>query len=297
MLPTKTLAQVAVEEGTDELIDHEIYLRLAKSSMEKNPKFKEIYQHLADIEFKHYELWKKYAPSAQFKLNRLTIYFVLFLRRILGASFAIKYLERREHATIAKYKALSSMIPAEDMPAFGEMIHDEEEHEIAFAESVQGGYVKYMSFIILGLADALVEISGIHAGSLGIYNSTELTGLAGIVAGAAASIAMASAAYAQAKQGFQGSASISAAYTGISYFVSAVILASPYFLTKSMVYAIGSSLILAVVIIACTSYYEAVISVKGFRRDFLELTGIMFAATLALYVFGYAVRVLTGIAI
>jgi VIT1/CCC1 family predicted Fe2+/Mn2+ transporter len=296
-LPTKSLAQVAVEEGTDELIDHEIYLRLAKSPMEKNPKFRETYQHLADIEYKHYELWKKYAPDAEFKLNRLTIYFVLLLRRVLGASFAIKYLERREHATIAKYKALESMIPMEDKAAFEEMIHDEEEHEIAFAEAVQGGYVKYMSFIILGLADALVEISGIHAGSLGIYNSTELTGLAGIVAGAAASIAMASAAYAQAKQGFQGSASISAAYTGISYFISAVILASPYFLTRSNIYAIAASLFLAVIIIAVTSYYEAVISVKGFRRDFLELTGIMFGATLALYVFGYAVRILTGITI
>jgi len=70
-------------------------------------------------------------------------------------------------------------------------------------EQMQGQYLKYISFVILGLADAIVEISGIHAGSLGIYHSTEITGLAGIVAGAAASIAMASAAYAQAKQGFQ----------------------------------------------------------------------------------------------
>jgi len=284
-----------VEEGTDELIDHEIYLRLAKSALEKNPKFKETYQHLADIEYKHYELWKKYAPNAEYKLSRITIYFVLLLRQVLGASFAIKYLERREHATIAKYKALESMIPMEDKAAFEEMIHDEEEHEITFADQVQGSSVKYMSFIVLGLADALVEISGIHAGSLGICNRTELTGLAGIVAGAAASIAMASAAFAQAKQGFQGSASLSAAYTGASYFIAAVILAVPYFLTSSNAYAIGASLTLAVVIIAATSYYNAVISTKGFKRDFAELTGIMFGATIALYVFGTVIGILTGI--
>ena len=114
------------------------------------------------------------------------------------------------------------------------MIADEEGHEREFSEQFSEPHIKYISFIVLGLADALVEIAGIHAGSLGIYNSTELAGLAGIVAGAAASIAMASAAYAQAKAGFKGSAAISAVYTGISYFVTAVILATPYFLTKIM---------------------------------------------------------------
>ena len=101
------------------------------------------------------------------------------------------------------------------------MIEDEKGHETAFADVVAGSYVIYISFIVLGLADALVEIAGIHAGSLGIYKSTELTGLAGIVAGAAASLAMASAAFAQAKQGFEGSPGLAAAYTGGSYFVAA----------------------------------------------------------------------------
>src|SRR3989442_13860801 len=91
-----------------------------------------------------------------------------------------------------------------------------------------------MSFIVLGLADAVVEISGIHAGSLGIYGKTELAGLAGIIAWLAASIAMASAAYAQAKQGFEGSAKWSAIYTGVSYMITAVLLALPSFLTANL---------------------------------------------------------------
>jgi VIT1/CCC1 family predicted Fe2+/Mn2+ transporter len=293
----KTLSEVAADEGKDELTDYVIYKRLAQSPVVRNSKLKETYHHLSEIEYKHYELWNKYTDQRELKIIRPTVYLTLFLRWLLGASFAIKYLERREHATIAKYSALAGLIPAEDMPAFEEMIRDEEEHELTFASQVEGGTVKYMSFIVLGLADALVEISGIHAGSLGIYNRTEFTGIAGIIAGAAASIAMASAAFAQAKQGFSGSASVSAAYTGISYFVSAVILAAPYFLTQSNIYAIGFSLFLAVVIIALTSYYNAVISVKGFRRDFLELTGIMFGATFALYIFGTIVRILTGITI
>ncbi len=114
-------------------------------------------------------------------------------------------LEKHETAVIKKYKSVKNSIPEADQRQFDEMVRDEEEHEDTFMEQMQGRYLKYISFVILGLADAIVEISGIHAGSLGIYHSTEITGLAGIVAGASASIAMASAAYAQAKQGFQGS--------------------------------------------------------------------------------------------
>ena len=162
----------------------------------------------------------------------------------------------------------------------------------------QGKYIKYISFVVLGLADAIVEISGIHAGSLGIYNRTELAGLAGVIAGAAASIAMASAAFAQAKQGFQGSASISAIFTGISYFVSAIILATPYFLTKVMSFAIGTSIILAIIIIAFISYYNSIISKANFLRDFSELAGITLGASAALFVFGLVIRsVVPGVSI
>ncbi len=221
----------------------------------------------------------------------------LFLRWVLGASFAIKYLEGQEASTIKKYEELRPLIPSEDKKFFEDIIVDEKGHENSFAEEVQGGYVRYISFIVLGLADALVEIAGIHAGSLGIYKSTELTGLAGIIAGAAASLAMASAAFAQAKQGFQGKASLAAAYTGISYFVNAVVLATPYFLTKNMLAAITTSVSFGVVIIAFISWYNSVMSSSHLKRDFAELAGIMLGATLALYVLGTLVRVLFGITV
>ncbi len=108
---------------------------------------------------------------------------------------------------------------------------------------------------------------------------------------------MASAAFAQAKQGFQGSARLSAVYTGVSYFITAIILAAPYFLTPNMIYALGTSLSLAVVILALISYYSTVISGKPFLRDFLEILLIMFGVTVALYFFGHFIRVSTGITI
>ncbi len=292
-----TLSKVASESARDEYTDYMVYKRLSERDQKRNPKLKEILTTLSNTEYKHYEFWKKYAPDAKISANTWAIYVTLFLRLIFGYSFAIKYLEKHEATVIARYKSIKSSIPEADQREFDEMVRDEEEHENTFMEQMQGPYLKYISFIILGLADAIVEISGIHAGSLGIYHSTELTGLAGIVAGASASIAMASAAYAQAKQGFQGSASISAIFTGVSYFINAIILASPYFFTKSQSVAILTSIILAIIIIAFVSYYNSVVSQSHFLRDFGELAGIMLGATVALFFFGLLIRSVFGITI
>ncbi len=285
-----------MEECKDELTDYTVYDRLANRG---KPVFREAFRKMAIMEMKHYEFWKKYCADKinEIKVSGLVVNYALFIRLILGSSFAIKYLEKKERDTIKKYDSISHLIPSGDLTAFNEMINDEKEHERNLAKEVEGSYLKYISFIVLGLADALVEIAGIHAGSLGIYNSTLITGLAGIIAGAAASIAMASAAFAQAKQGFEGSAGLSAFYTGFSYFINAVILATPYFLTSDKYVAITVSLTFGILIIAFISYYNSILSDDGFTRDFLQLAGIMLGATAALYILGYVVRIVLHITI
>ena len=290
-----SLAEVANNGCKDEYTDYIVYMRLAEGS--KTQKLKDVMTKLSETEYGHYQFWSKYATEKEVKAPKRVVYLILFLKLIFGTTFAVKFLEKHETKTIAGYKSVANLIPEADREAFRNIINDEMEHENTFANQVQGSYIKYISFIVLGLADAIVEISGIHAGSLGIYDSTELTGLAGIVAGAAASLAMASAAYAQAKQGFQGSASMSAVFTGISYFINAVLLASPYFFTKDMITAITSSVILAVVIIAFISYYNSIVSDGHFTKDFGELAGIMLGATVALYFFGLLIRSIFGITI
>jgi VIT1/CCC1 family predicted Fe2+/Mn2+ transporter len=230
-------------------------------------------------------------------VSRFRVYGIRLLEAILGATFAIKFLQRHEKSTVKRYRSIERLIPESDRESFGRMLKEEEEHEARLAEQTEGTVLRYMSFVVLGLADAIVEISGIHAGSLGIYNSTELTGLAGIVAGAAASISMASAAFAQAKQGFQGSAKVSAAITGASYFSNAVCLAAPYFLTSDAAYAMVASLGIAVLVLVFTSYYNSIISGAHFLRDFAELAGTMFAATVVLLVLGVVIRTHFGISI
>lgn len=281
---------------SDEFSDSALYDRLSKTVPPGSP-FSDALKQLSATEHKHYEFWKKYVPEEEPKLAGTKMSWILFLRRVFGLTFASRYLDRHEADVVKEYRALAYLIPEADRPAFEEMVADEEDHEKAFALRIESSAVQYISFIVLGLADALVEITGIHAGSLGIYNKTEIAGLAGVIAGAAASLAMASAAFAQAKQGFKGSARLSATYTGVSYFITAVILAAPYFLTSNMVYALSTSLFLAVLILASTTFYSTVVSEKPFLRDFVEILAIMFAVTIVLYIFGYIVRIETGISV
>jgi VIT1/CCC1 family predicted Fe2+/Mn2+ transporter len=292
-----SLLEVAKVGCTDEYNDYAVYKRLAGYRTPKDSKLSLALNRLAQTEYGHYEFWKKFIPDFQPKLNTWKVNLILLLRTIFGVTFAVRYLERHESVVIDYYNSIANLIPQEDKQFFETMLSDEQEHEKQFSEEVESSAVRYISFVVLGLADALVEITGIHAGSLGIYNSTQLAGLAGIIAGAAASLAMASAAFAQAKQGFSGSARLSAVYTGVSYFVTAVILASPYFLTRIMAEALSASLVLAVIIVALTTLYSSIISDKPFRRDFIEILSIMFGTTLVLYVLGYVIRVTVGITI
>lgn len=287
--PDAALQKIARTRMSDEFSDYTLYDRLSKTIDSGSP-YAEVLRTLSATENRHYDFWRKYVPGEEPKLARLKLYWVLFLRRFLGLTFATRYLDRHEANVVSEYEGLARLIPGQDRLAFDEMVADEREHEKAFALKVESSAVRYISFVVLGLADALVEISGIHAGSLGFYDRTEIAGLAGVIAGGAASLAMASAAFAQAKQGFKGSAKLSATYTGVSYFVTAIILATPYFLTANMILAMSSSLTLAVVILALTTWYSIVIQEKTFLKDFVEILAILFAATIVLYAFGYLVR-------
>ena len=289
------LARLAAESAQDEYADRSVYLALSRR--EKNPEFKKALENIANGEQSHYEFWKTYAPDVNVSAKKLRTYIIVLVRILLGLTFTLKLLERHEGKLHIRYRKIAESIPAADKYRFQAMMDSEEGQEDLLIGKIQENRVKYMSFIVLGLADAVVEISGIHAGSLGIYGRTELAGLAGIIAGMAASIAMGTAAYAQAKQGFQGSAKWSAIYTGVSYMITAIFLALPYFLTANMAGALGTSLVIGVILVATMTFYDTVISARPFKRQFGEIAGIILAASVALFFIGTFVGQYFGIRI
>lgn len=275
----------------DEYADHQLYKDLA--AREKDAGNKEALLKLAEQEYEHYLFWKKFLPGYQPVLNPFFLAGFRLMRRLCGLTFTVKFLERREHKTAEEYKRVAAELSIEDKARLEEIIDDENEHEGFFIGQIQETVIKYMGFIALGLADAIVEVTGVHAGFLGVTNSTLFAGISGLIVGVSAAISMGSAAYLQAKQdhspqGASGhrSAWTSAVITGISYILSVVMLAVPYFLTRNMSLAFSLSILVGMGLIAFLTFYSAVVFDRRFWREFFETVGLMLATAAITFVLG-----------
>ena len=268
----------------DEYADYLLYQRLAKR--EKNPHNREMLERLSAQELGHYKFWARFEPGYVPKVNPLFLALFFAMRYVLGLTFTIKFLERHEFRVVEEYKRALSQIPEEHREELATLIRDEEEHENFFISQLKEKVIQYIGFIALGLADAIVEITGVHAGFLGVTGSTLVAGISGLIVGFAAAISMGSAAYIQAKQDVQRSPFLSAIATGISYIVSVVMLALPYFLTPDMATAFLVSVVVGVLMIALLTFYSAVVFDRRFWREFLEATGLMLGTAVATFFVG-----------
>ncbi len=297
-IETLNFDKIAEEACIDEYVDYMIYKEFSRSRIMRSENMRKKLIEMAEEERRHYELWKKYSEKCRinkYKLG-LKIFLVKILVLLMGITFTIKWLEKHEKDVIETYIRVRGNISDKDLGEYDLMIQDEKEHEDFLINSLDEGRIKYLSFTVLGLSDALIEIAGIHAGTLGVYSDTIKAGLAGLVAGVAASIAMSSAAYAQSKQlGASLRPGLAAMYTGIAYLLTAVLLATPYFLIHEIFLALIISLILSIGVLAYISLYSMILMERSFLRELVETTLIIFGATITLYLFGEFVNRVLGI--
>lgn len=269
----------------DEYQDYLIYSRLAEK--EKSITKKTVLEKLAKQEYEHYKFWKSFlSEEYEPKVNKFVLFLILILGLFFGTTFSLKYLERHEEKVIANYEKFLNELPEMKKEKLKQILEDERSHEKALMSQLEGSFVKYFGFIVLGLADAIVEISGVHAGFLGVTSSTLIAGIAGLVVGVSASIAMGSAAFLQAKQTVDMKPSTSAISTGFSYLGAAVLLALPYFLTEKMIIAFVASILVAIFMTGYFTFYSAVVFERKFLREFAQNTGLILLTALATYLFG-----------
>ncbi|GAB6147656.1 VIT1/CCC1 transporter family protein [Stetteria hydrogenophila] len=298
-MPGQTLdvKKMAQEFCRDEYRDYLIYSLLARH--EKDEARRAILEKLASDEYRHYQFWSKLAGGCSVELSRLEARLILLMRRLFGLVFTLKLLERGEESTVEAYKKMLDVLPEEYREELRQIIKDEEEHEVKIIEGIEEKIVKYMAFVALGLADAIVEVTGVHAGFLGYSATTIIAGVAGLVVGFSASISMASAAYIQAKEVEGRNPLTSALATGLGYIVAVVLMALPYFLTDSMKLAFTSSLLIGLAIVAMFTFYSSVVGgpERTFLREYLETAGVMMGTAFGSYLFGEALRSIFGVPI
>ena len=288
------LMDVAIASCKDEYIDSAIYKWLSRAPYLSKIS-RDVLLEMSSHEDRHYRFWSAVAGGCRVRGAWLRVLAALIMALLFGATVTIKVLERKENETIQRYRGVLKYFDGAERRELESIIEDEIKHENILMEKIGEERIKYLGFIVLGLSDAIIEISGIHAGTLGVYEDTMKAGIAGLIAGIAASMAMAAAAYAQAKQGGMGRPGTSAMYTGIAYFLTAVVLAIPYFIVHQIFIAFAISIALSIVILAYISTYGSVLYNRSYLREITETTLIILGVSAALYLIGGVVAEFLGI--
>ena len=173
----------------------------------------------------------------------------------------------------------------------------EEEHEKALIDMLDEERLKYVGSMVLGLNDALVELTGSLAGFTFAMQNTKLIALSGLIIGISATFSMASSEFLSARSEGRTDAFKSCLYTGIAYLVTVVLLISPYLIFNNAQYmlALGCMLGVVILIIAVFTYYTSVAQSKPFKSRFLEMAIISVSVAVISFVVGVIAKQLFGI--
>jgi vacuolar iron transporter family protein len=150
--------------------------------------------------------------------------------------------------------------------------------------------------VVLGLNDALVELTGALAGLTLALQNVKLIALSGLITGIAASMSMAASEYLSTRSEDTSKQPARAAiYTGIAYIITVALLVMPYLLFENYILDLVITLTIAVIIIAIFNYYISVAKGEPFRERFLEMAGLSLGVAALSFIIGYLIRNWLGI--
>lgn len=273
----------------NELTESVIYERIAAfAGGEEN---KQTLLRLSQEERAHYEIWKKYTGEAMKpqmgKVRKFT-----GMARILGFTFAVKLMEKGEEGAQEEYALLAAEVE--------ESIHirqQEEEHEKALLDMLDEERLQYVGSMVLGLNDALVELTGSLAGFVFALQNNRLIALSGLIVGISATFSMASSEFLAARSEGRSDALKSCTYTGIAYLITVVLLIAPYLIfgVNQYIPALVCMLLVVVLIIGGFTYYTSVAQDQPFKRRFWEMACISIGVAVMSFAVGVLAKNLLGV--
>ena len=281
--------QKALHQQQNEIDDYAIYTKL--SQMEKDPSNKEILEAIAAEEMEHYLFWRKITNTEK-KVRRWLVTFYALLAQFLGVSFALKLLERREEGAEAFYKRLFDIYPE------ARTIYEQEKHhEARLIGMLNDRKLLYAGAIVLGMNDALVELTGTLSGIALAFDKSDIVGITGLIMGIAASLSMAGSAYLESRENpTEGLNPLTyAIYTGIAYVITTIMLVVPFFLFETTLPALVLMFLAAVSAILLYNFYISIARDEPFWKRVREMSLITFGVALISFGIGYIVRTWFGI--
>jgi len=148
--------------------------------------------------------------------------------------------------------------------------------------------------IVLGISDALIEMTGVLAGLTFALKDLKLVALSGLVTGIAASLSMGASEFLSKRAESRDSLPIKAAfYTLASYLFVVILLISPYLLIEQgrfglepQILSLSLTLCMGVFVVAGFNKWISVKQNQPFFSRFLEMLGILAIVTAVSYAIG-----------
>jgi VIT1/CCC1 family predicted Fe2+/Mn2+ transporter len=272
----------------NEITEYHIYTKLSASIKDQHNK--EVLAEIGDEELAHYKFWQRITRQ-DMKPDRWKVWLYFIISRVFGLTFGVKLMEKGEQRAEEVYSKL-----ADTMPEIQKIVQDEDRHEKKLTELIEEEHLNYVGSIVLGLNDALVELTGTLAGLTFALQNTRLIALSGFITGIAASFSMAASEYLSTKSEGESQIPIKAAiYTGLAYVFTVLFLIFPYLLFESYFLCLGLTVINAVLVILIFNFYVSVAKDLDFKRRFLEMVSISLGVAALSFLIGFLVRVFLGV--
>lgn len=284
----KTNPKQALDFQHNEITEYQIYTHLAK--LTKDEKNRQILQRIGEDELRHYNDWKAFTGK-EIAPRRWSVFKYVWIARLLGLTFAIKLMEKGEEVAQVQYK---EVLDESGLPM--SIIQDENDHERELIAMIDEERLRYVGSIVLGLNDALVELTGALAGLTFALQNTQLIALTGSITGLAAALSMGVSEYLSTKAEDTEQHPLKASiYTGTAYVLTVVSLIIPYLIFSSYYVCLAATLSIALLIVAAFNYYISVVNEVSFRKRFMEMAGLSLGVSAISFLIGVVLRTFAGI--
>lgn len=279
----KTIREMQLNEMTE----HIVYARMSKRADGENAK---TLKKISDGELLHAQIWGRYTGATP-KPSALKISFYRLCGFLFGLTFVINLMERGEERAQAIYASI-----ANEVPEALKIYEDEQEHERELLAMIDDERLKYISSMVLGINDALVELTGALAGFTFALGNSAVICMAGFITGSAATFSMAASEYlAKKNDGGDGRPLKAALYTGIAYMFAVCMLLAPYALLSSPLAALFCCLANAVLVIMLFTFYVSVVRKEKFLPAFAEMVCVSLGVAALSFLIGWGAQKLLGI--
>lgn len=280
----------AVEKAqADEELGAALYAFMAKR--EKNAENKRLLEQMSADEKKHAAVWRGITGRQRLVSAGRTLW-KKAVTVVMGFTFVVKRMQKTEQLSGTAYESMR-----ETLPQAAAMLDDERRHERELYGMLDEERLHYVGAMVLGLNDALVELTGAIAGVTFALANTRLVALTGIITGVSATLSMAASNYLAERADGNANALKSSVYTGAAYLLTVALLVLPYLLFPEAMYAAAFVVMIAVVILIILffNYYLSVAKEEPFLRRFGEMAVISLSVAAISFVIGLLAKNLLGL--